>query len=64
LSLAERGIVFERKGSGPVLHVGEAVIKASQAGRDISLSKLEKRLGTFRASQERDFFTIRGGDRL
>ena len=45
--LAEHGIVFERKGSGAVLHIGETVIKASQAGRDISLSKLEKRLGEY-----------------
>jgi hypothetical protein len=49
--LAERGISFERKGSGAILRVGEAIVKASQAGRDISLSKLEKRLGAFR---ERD----------
>jgi hypothetical protein len=49
--LAEQGIAFERKGSGAVLHIGETVIKASQVGRDISLSKLEKRLGAY---QERD----------
>ena len=55
--LAERGIMFERKGSGAVLHVGETVIKASQAGRDISLSKLEKRLGEYR---ERDAFITLG----
>ncbi|MCL2009129.1 MAG: relaxase/mobilization nuclease domain-containing protein [Synergistaceae bacterium] len=46
--LAEQGIKFERKGSGAILHIGETVIKASQAGRDISLSKLEKRLGEYR----------------
>jgi hypothetical protein len=46
--LAEQGIAFERKGSGAVLHIGGTVIKASQAGRDISLSKLEKKLGTYR----------------
>jgi hypothetical protein len=49
--LAERGISFERKGSGAILHVGETVVKASCVGRDISLSKLEKKLGAFR---ERD----------
>ncbi|MDR1508027.1 MAG: relaxase/mobilization nuclease domain-containing protein [Synergistaceae bacterium] len=49
--LAERGISFERKGSGTILRIGETAVKASRAGRDISLSKLEKRLGAFR---ERD----------
>lgn len=48
LKLAERGIAFDRKGSGAVLNVGETPVKASQAGRDVSLSKLEKRLGEFR----------------
>jgi hypothetical protein len=46
--LAEQGIAFERKGSGAVLVIGEIVIKASKAGRDISLSKLEARLGEYR----------------
>jgi hypothetical protein len=46
--LAEQGIAFERKGSGAILRVGETIVKASQAGRDTSLSKLEKRLGAFR----------------
>jgi hypothetical protein len=46
--LAEWGIAFGLKGSGAILHIGETVIKASQAGRDISLSKLEKRLGKYR----------------
>ncbi|MDR1136944.1 MAG: relaxase/mobilization nuclease domain-containing protein, partial [Synergistaceae bacterium] len=49
--LAEQGIAFDRKGSGAILRVGDTIVKASQAGRDISLSKLERRLGTFR---ERD----------
>jgi hypothetical protein len=49
--LAEQGIAFERKGSGAILRIGETVIKASQAGRDISLSKLEERLGAY---QERE----------
>jgi hypothetical protein len=46
--LAEQGITFEPKGSGAILHIGETVIKASQAGRDISLSKLKKRFGEYR----------------
>jgi hypothetical protein len=45
--LGERGIAFERKGSGAVLRVGEVIIKASQAGRDMSLSKLVARLGEY-----------------
>jgi hypothetical protein len=49
--LAGAGIAFEKKGSGAILHIGETIVKASQAGRDISLSKLEKRLGAYR---ERD----------
>jgi hypothetical protein len=47
-TLAKKGIAFERKGSGAILRVGETVVKASCAGRDISFSKLEKRLGTYR----------------
>jgi hypothetical protein len=45
--LAERGIAFEKKGSGAILRVGGTIVKASRVGRDISLSKLEKRLGIF-----------------
>jgi hypothetical protein len=45
--LAACGIAFERKGSGAILLVWDVVVKASQAGQDISLSKLEKRLGVF-----------------
>ena len=43
--LAEQGIAFEIKGSGAVLSVGGVIVKASKAGRDISMSKLEARLG-------------------
>jgi hypothetical protein len=53
--LAEQGIAFERKGSGAVLIVDSVVVKASKAGRDISLSKLEARLGPFQA---RDALTV------
>ena len=45
--LAKEGITFEKKGSGAILIIGETVIKASIAGRDISLSKLIGRLGAF-----------------
>jgi hypothetical protein len=47
LLLSDRGMHFERKGSGAVLWVGDVVVKASTAGRDCSLSALEKRLGEF-----------------
>jgi hypothetical protein len=46
--LAGHGIAFEKKGSGAVLIVSDIVVKASKAGRDISLSKLEARLGEYR----------------
>jgi hypothetical protein len=46
--LAEQGITFERKGSGAILSVNGVIVKASKAGRDISLSKLEAHLGAYR----------------
>ena len=46
-NLAERGFRYERQGSGAIIFIGETSIKASQAGRDISHSKLEKRLGEY-----------------
>jgi hypothetical protein len=46
--LAQQGIAFERKGSGTILIVNGIVVKASKAGRDISMSKLETRLGEYR----------------
>lgn len=45
--LADAGISFERKGSGAILFVDGVAVKASKAGRDISLSKLETRLGAY-----------------
>jgi len=48
-NLAAQGIAFERKGSGAILWVGEKAVKASTAGRDISLSKLCERLGAYEA---------------
>jgi hypothetical protein len=38
---------FERKGSGAILWVGDEAVKASSAGRECSMSALEKRLGEF-----------------
>jgi hypothetical protein len=46
--LASHGIAFERKGSGAVLFIGNTAVKASRAGRDLSMSKLESRLGEYR----------------
>jgi hypothetical protein len=46
--LAGQGMTFEKKGSGAVLMVGDTAVKASKAGRDISMSKLEARLGEYR----------------
>jgi hypothetical protein len=53
--LAGQGIAFEKKGSGAVLIINGVVVKASKAGRDISMSKLEARLGAFQA---RDALTV------
>jgi hypothetical protein len=50
--LAEVGMHFERKGSGAILWIGDQPVKASSAGRDCSMSALEKRLGEFEASRE------------
>jgi hypothetical protein len=52
LLLAERDIRFERKGSGAVLWIGDVVVRASTAGRDCSLSALEKRLGDFTPARD------------
>ena len=45
--LAAQGISFEKKGSGAILWIGGTAVKASRAGRDISLSKLTERLGAY-----------------
>ena len=52
--LAERGIRFEQKGSGAILHIGEQIVKASVAGRDCSMSRLERRLGPYEAADTLD----------
>ncbi|MDR3231198.1 MAG: relaxase/mobilization nuclease domain-containing protein, partial [Synergistaceae bacterium] len=46
--LADQGIAFEKKGSGAILMVGDIAVKASKAGRDLSMSRLETRLGEYR----------------
>jgi hypothetical protein len=45
--LAEAGMRYERKGSGALLWVGEVAVKASRAGRDCSLTAVQKRLGDY-----------------
>jgi hypothetical protein len=45
--LAEKGMRFEKKGSGALLWVGDQPVKASTAGRDCSMAALQKRLGDF-----------------
>jgi Relaxase/Mobilisation nuclease domain/Large polyvalent protein-associated domain 7 len=50
--LAEKGMRFERKGSGAILWVGEQPVKASSAGRDCSMSALQKRLGEFEPTKD------------
>jgi hypothetical protein len=51
-ALAEKGMRFERKGSGAILWVGDQPVKASGAGRDCSMSALEKRLGEFEPARD------------
>jgi hypothetical protein len=50
--LAEQGLRFERKGSGAILWVGDQPVKASGAGRDCSMSALQKRLGDFEPAKD------------
>jgi hypothetical protein len=45
--LAEKGIRYEKTGSGATIFVGDIGVKASRADRSASLSKLERRLGPF-----------------
>ncbi len=46
--LAEKGIRYEKKGSGAMLYVGEVAIKPSSVDRAASLPHLQKRLGDYR----------------
>ena len=51
-ALAEKGMRFEKKGSGAILWVGDQPVKASSAGRDCSMSALQKRLGEFEPKKD------------
>jgi hypothetical protein len=50
VALAERGMRYERTGSGAKVFVGDTAVKASRVTRDASLGKLERRLGPYRAA--------------
>ena len=52
VALAERGMRYERTGSGAKVFVGNAAVKASRVARDASLGKLERRLGPYRTAPE------------
>lgn len=45
--LAEKGMRYEKTGSGATLFVGDVGVKASSADREASLGKLQKRLGAY-----------------
>jgi hypothetical protein len=47
VGLAGEAMRFERKGSGAILWVDDVAVKASTAGRNCSMSALEKRLGEY-----------------
>jgi Relaxase/Mobilisation nuclease domain/Large polyvalent protein-associated domain 7 len=53
-ALAQNGMRFEKKSSCAILWIGDEPVKASCAGRDCSMSALQKRLGEFTpAAQQR-----------
>ena len=52
LKLAEKGLRFDKKGSGAILWVGEVAVKASSVDRAFGMSKLCKRLGEFVPAKE------------
>jgi hypothetical protein len=51
-ALAEKGMRYEKTGSGATLFIGEVGVKASRADRAASLSKLQKRLGAYQPSRQ------------
>jgi hypothetical protein len=50
--MCSNGMEYERKGSGAVIKVGDVIVKASSVSRNLSLSKLEKIIGTYRPPHE------------
>ncbi|MBJ7262228.1 MAG: hypothetical protein JHC61_00105 [Burkholderiaceae bacterium] len=51
--LAEQGMRYEKTGSGATLFAGAVGVKASSADREASLGKLQKRLGAYQPSTQR-----------
>ncbi len=58
--LAEKGIRYEKKGSGAMLFVGEVAIKPSSVDRAASLPHLQKRLGPYQPPIDRLNIVERG----
>lgn len=52
VALAERGMRYERTGSGAKVFVGDTAVKASRVARDASLGKLQWRLGPYQTAPE------------
>jgi hypothetical protein len=50
--LAQKGMYYRRHGNGAVIMVGDSVVKASQADRQISFIKLQSRLGPYEDSDQ------------
>lgn len=50
--LAEIGMRYEKTGSGATLFVGDVGVRASNADRNASLSRLQKRLGLYEPSSQ------------
>ena len=51
--LGEKGLRYERFGSGAKIFVGDVPVKASDIDRNASLSKMQKRLGIYEPPQEK-----------
>ncbi len=50
-ALAERGLRYEKKGSGALIYVGDQPVKASEVSRSASFAALEKRLGEYQPAR-------------
>lgn len=50
-ALAERGLRYEKKGSGALIYVGDQPVKASAVSRSASFAALEKRLGKYQPAR-------------
>jgi hypothetical protein len=50
-ALAQKGMRYEKSGSGAMVFIGEVAVKASRADRAASLGKLQGRLGPYEAAR-------------